>query len=127
MDSSGRRRLQDNVSWGERAYRLSIVRPHWGPKMLIPCSPNSAWGMYCIWAGLCLVCAGMVYFLVPETARLPMEEIAELFGDTVVVHLQVDGSGAIEAPGTDAGGDNLQKLYVSEHVEEEKEEPQGKV
>lgn len=59
----------------------------------------------------------MVYFFVPETAKLPMEEIAELFGDTVVVHLRVDSSGAVNGNGTNAGGDSSQKLYTLKHVE----------
>lgn len=46
-----------------------------------------------------------------------MEEIAELFGDTVVVHLRVDSSGAVNGNGTNAGGDSSQKLYTLKHVE----------
>lgn len=46
-----------------------------------------------------------------------MEEIAGLFGDTVVVHLQADSSGAVNGNATDAGGDGSQKLYTLEHEE----------
>lgn len=47
-----------------------------------------------------------------------MEELAGLFGDTVVVHLQADSiSGAVNGNATDAGGDGSQKLYTLEHEE----------
>jgi hypothetical protein len=52
--------------------------------------------MYLLWAGLCLISAVIVYFFVPETARLPIEEIGALFGDEVVVHLTADGHGIVE-------------------------------
>lgn len=52
--------------------------------------------MYLLWMGLCLISAVIVYFFIPETARLPMEEIGALFGDEVVVHLTEDGHGIVE-------------------------------
>lgn len=38
-----------------------------------------------------MVSTVIVYFFIPETKRLPVEEIAELFGDKVVVHISADG------------------------------------
>ena len=52
--------------------------------------------MYLLWMGLCIISAFVVYFFIPETARLPMEEIGALFGDEVVVHLTSDGQGILE-------------------------------
>lgn len=52
--------------------------------------------MYLLWMGLCIISAVIVYFFIPETARLPMEEIGALFGDEVVVHLTSDGHGILE-------------------------------
>lgn len=40
--------------------------------------------------GLCIVAFIIVYFFVDETKGVPMEELAALFGDTVVVHLTED-------------------------------------
>jgi Sugar (and other) transporter len=52
--------------------------------------------MYLLWMGLCIISAFIVYFFIPETARLPMEEIGALFGDQVVIHLTSDGHGILE-------------------------------
>jgi hypothetical protein len=52
--------------------------------------------MYLLWMGLCIISALIVYFFIPETARLPMEEIGALFGDEVVIHLTSDGHGILE-------------------------------
>lgn len=49
-----------------------------------------------VWFGCTVVSAVIVYFFIPETAGLPMEEIGELFGDKVVVHLTSDGHGILE-------------------------------
>jgi len=38
----------------------------------------------------------VVYFLIPETKRIPIEEIGALFGDEVVVHLTCDGHAIVE-------------------------------
>jgi len=53
--------------------------------------------MYLLWMGLCLICTFLVYLYIPETKRLPIEEIGALFGDDVIVHLTSDGHGLVEA------------------------------
>lgn len=57
---------------------------------------NLQWGMFLIFAGLCVISAIIIYFFIPETKGLPVEEIGELFGDRVVVHLTRDGHGIVE-------------------------------
>ncbi|PTB36126.1 hypothetical protein M441DRAFT_62142 [Trichoderma asperellum CBS 433.97] len=57
-----------------------------------------------------------VHFFVPKTAKLPTEEIAALFGDTVVVYLRVNGSDPIDGNGTDAERNSIHKLYSLEPI-----------
>lgn len=52
--------------------------------------------MFLIYSGLCVVSFIGVYFFLPETKGLPMEEIGALFGDKVAVHLTGDGEGILE-------------------------------
>ena len=52
--------------------------------------------MYFLYMGLCIISTIIVYFYIPETKRLPVEEIGALFGDEVVVHLTDDGHGIVE-------------------------------
>ena len=52
--------------------------------------------MYLIYMSLSLLCWLLVYLWVPETRRLPLEEIGDLFGDTVVLHLTADGHHIVE-------------------------------
>ena len=54
------------------------------------------WHMYLLYMSLCLISTVVVYFYIPETKGLPMEEIGALFGDQVVVHLTSDGHGILE-------------------------------
>jgi hypothetical protein len=49
-----------------------------------------------VYCGLCIISAIIVYFWIPETKGLPIEEIGALFGDEVVVHLTADGHGVVE-------------------------------
>jgi len=43
-----------------------------------------------------LISATIVYFFVPETARIRIEDIGTLFDDNVVVHLTADSHGIVE-------------------------------
>lgn len=52
--------------------------------------------MYLIYMSLCICCTIIVYFFVPETKQIPLEEIGALFGDEVVVHLTADGHHIVE-------------------------------
>ena len=54
------------------------------------------WKMYLVYLACNIVSIVIIYFYIPETSRLSLEEIGELFGDTVVVHLTTDGHGIIE-------------------------------
>ncbi|KAK3640165.1 hypothetical protein LTR56_005577 [Elasticomyces elasticus] len=54
------------------------------------------WHMYLIYMSLCLVSWVLVYFFIPETRRLPLEEIGALFGEEVMIHLTNDGLGIVE-------------------------------
>ncbi|RDL36075.1 uncharacterized protein BP5553_06687 [Venustampulla echinocandica] len=58
---------------------------------------NIKFGMYLLWCGLCLLSTVFVYYYIPETKCLPVEEIGALFGDDVMVHLTADGHGIVEA------------------------------
>lgn len=52
--------------------------------------------MYLVWCALCILSTIFVFFFIPETKRVPVEEIGALFGDVVVVHLTEDGRGIVE-------------------------------
>lgn len=54
------------------------------------------WKFYLLYMALCLVSGTVVYFFIPETKGLPMEELAALFGDQVMVRLSADGQGVIK-------------------------------
>jgi hypothetical protein len=51
--------------------------------------------------GLCIISFVIVYFFIQETKGLPMEELAALFGDKVVVHISKDGKAISEDPELD--------------------------
>ena len=52
--------------------------------------------MYFLYMALCLISTVMVYFFIPETKQMPVEELGALFGDEVIVHLTADGHGIVE-------------------------------
>jgi hypothetical protein len=52
---------------------------------------NIGWRMYMIWFCCNIVSTVLVYFFMPETKGKTLEEMGELFGDEVVVHLGEDG------------------------------------
>ncbi|KAF2102097.1 general substrate transporter [Rhizodiscina lignyota] len=57
---------------------------------------NIGWKMYLVYIACNCVTVVVIYFFVPETSNLSLEEIGELFGDKVVVHLTADGHGIVE-------------------------------
>jgi len=69
---------------------------------------NISWRLYIVFIACNVVSTVLIYFFVPETSRLSLEEIGELFGDEVVVHLSADGHGIVEQ----------QKLQAAVHIEE---------
>ena len=63
---------------------------------------NIGWKYYMVWFSVTCISAIIVYFFVPETANLALEEIGDLFGDEVVVHLTADGHGIVEVENMEA-------------------------
>lgn len=55
--------------------------------------------MYLVFVCCNVITIVLIYFFVPETSNLSLEEIGELFGDEVVVHLTQDGHGIVEDKG----------------------------
>ncbi|OAA55853.1 General substrate transporter [Niveomyces insectorum RCEF 264] len=54
------------------------------------------WKMYLVYMACNVVSIVIIYFFVPETKNLSLEEIGDLFGDEVVVHLTADGHHLVE-------------------------------
>lgn len=75
---------------------------------------NSKWGMFLIYAGLCVISFVITYFYIPETKGLPVEEIGALFGDVVAVHLTSNGEGIVEDKQEE------RRIENSEHAQVEK-------
>jgi hypothetical protein len=57
---------------------------------------HRTWKMYLIFMSLCLICEVLVYLYVPETRGKPVEEMGEIFGDKIDVHMTSDGRGLVE-------------------------------
>lgn len=53
---------------------------------------NIGWKMFLVWLGCDIVSTVVVYFYLPETANKSMEEMGDLFGDEVVLHIAQDGA-----------------------------------
>lgn len=51
--------------------------------------------MFLIYCVICIFSFFVVYFFIPETKGLPVEEIGAIFDDKVAVHLIADGEGGI--------------------------------
>lgn len=66
---------------------------------------NIGWRMYMVWFAVTIVSSVLIYFFVPETKGLALEEIGELFGDKVVVHMTADQKGILE----DKEGGNVEE------------------
>ncbi|KAL3441972.1 general substrate transporter [Aspergillus insuetus] len=60
---------------------------------------NIKYNMFYLYFGLCMISAVVIYFFIPETRHVPVEELGALFGDAVVVHLTPDGHGIVEDKG----------------------------
>lgn len=58
---------------------------------------NIGWRMYMVWFAVTVVSTVLIYFFVPETKGLALEEIGELFGDKVALHMTADQRGLVEA------------------------------
>jgi hypothetical protein len=69
--------------------------------------------MYLVYIFCNVVSTILIYFFIPETAQLSLEEIGELFGDKVVVHLTNDGHGLVE-------GDRIAEMEAHHEVGEQK-------
>ncbi|OCK79788.1 general substrate transporter [Lepidopterella palustris CBS 459.81] len=54
------------------------------------------WKYYFVMISVCLVSSTAILFILPETARLTLEEIAEKFGDKVVVHFGDEFEGEVK-------------------------------
>lgn len=52
--------------------------------------------MFLIYCIICICSFFVVYFFIPETKGLPVEEIGALFHDPVAVHMTADGEGIVE-------------------------------
>lgn len=57
---------------------------------------RTGWKYYFVWFACGAISAVGVYFLIFETRGKTLEEIGELFGDQVVVHMTADGRGIME-------------------------------
>ena len=49
-----------------------------------------------VWFACNIVSTILIYFFIKETSNLTLEDIGELFGDKVVVHLTENGTGIVE-------------------------------
>ena len=54
------------------------------------------WRMYMVWFACSMATPIVIYFFVPETKGRTLEEVAELFGDRVVLHMTADGTEIVE-------------------------------
>ena len=76
--------------------------------------------MYLIYIALCIIAWPVVYLYVPETTKIPVEELGAIFGDEVIVHLSADGHDLIE----DANDLKVDRMEIEDvpvglsHVEE---------
>lgn len=93
---------------------------------------NIGWQMYMVWFAVTCVSAILIYFFVPETKGIALEEIGQLFGDEVALHMTADQRGVIELKGKDgvldhdayATGEKLRGVDAeSAHIETVSNQP----
>ncbi|CAK7203429.1 hypothetical protein SEUCBS139899_006163 [Sporothrix eucalyptigena] len=60
---------------------------------------NIGWRYYMVFFGCNIVSSIVIYFFLPETKGKTLEEMGDLFGDEVVVHMADDGRGFVETGG----------------------------
>jgi hypothetical protein len=70
---------------------------------------NIGWHLYLLYMSLCIVSGIIVYFFIDETRGVPMEELAALFGDQVMVRLTEDGQGLVKG---DADAEHIESLDI---------------
>lgn len=68
---------------------------------------NIGWRMYMVWFSCNIVSIICIYFFLPESANKTLEEMGDLFGDEVAVHIAGDGVHFVETSETDDGCGNL--------------------
>ncbi|KAH8693584.1 general substrate transporter [Talaromyces proteolyticus] len=73
------------------------------------------YNIFYLYMALCFVSTAIIYFFVPETKQIPIEEIGALFGDEVVVHLTEDGR-AIKEDLTTKQGTQVVESHYEEKV-----------
>ncbi|CAK7215417.1 hypothetical protein SCUCBS95973_002465 [Sporothrix curviconia] len=72
---------------------------------------NIGWRYYMVFFACNIVSTIVIYFFLPETKGKTLEEMGDLFGDEVVVHLANDGRGFVET-----GGDLMESKVASDGV-----------
>lgn len=58
---------------------------------------NIGWRMYMVWFSCNTVSTIVVYFFLPESVNKTIEEMGDLFGDEVVIHMAPNGQDLLES------------------------------
>jgi len=84
---------------------------------------NIGWRMYMVWFSCNIVSTIIIYFYIPETTGIALEEVGELFGDKVLVHMTADQLGIVDENEGDGVLEKEKHLAGEnkEHVEEVRE------
>lgn len=72
--------------------------------------------MFLIYSGCCIFSFIIVYLYIPETKGIPVEEIGDLFGDRVAVHLTAEGNDVIEKEHEVQMIENLKQSEVGDNT-----------
>lgn len=70
---------------------------------------NISWRFYMVFFSCNIVSSVVIYFFLPETKGKTLEEMGDLFGDEVVVHMADDGRGFVET-----GGDLMESKVAAD-------------